>query len=248
MTTKSPAKLRYANAANLHIAAVINGAYRFDTPERAAQKLAAIKKLFTTSRVSEDEVDANSLTLWIRQYDVADTEEAAGFLGNFAKLTIEKIKEEGLYTLVATKVEKPLKNHPLRRRPAARCPNWGHPILRGIKKGKQYPNLELANNELTQLHLEYPETTIPANNKLYLMIFSRQENPKQPIERYVLEIKNLQGGGFTIEWKKNEFKRKTPIVVTGDQATNPAPTKDPATMGHFASLVSLKRKKKTDKK
>ena len=246
MEKKPSGKLRYANAANLHIAAVVNGAYRFDTPERAGQKLAAIKKLFTTAREQDEASDNLSLTLWIRQYDVTDVEEAAGFLGNFAKITVEKVKEEGLYTLSAVKVEKPLKNHPLRRRPAARCPNWGHPILRGIQKGKQYPNLELANAELQQLHLEYPETTIPANNKLYLMIFSRRDNPKQPIERYVLEIKNLQGGGFMIEWKKNEFKRKTPIVLTGESA--PEAAQEPAQMGHFASLVSLKRKKKTDKK
>lgn len=234
---KTKSKKRYANSGSMHVAAALNDLYRFRTESSAAQALEKVKRQFTVS-TREELAEEGSIVLWIRDYEVSDEETEKGFLGHFARLKITE-REDGLYTITASKLPVEMKYHPLRKRPTARCPNWGHPILRGIKKGKQYPTIEAANGELEALHLEYPDTTVPSTNKLYLMIFSRQETPEKPISRYVLEIKNLQGGGFTIEWSKNTFKRKEPSVPA-EAKTEEAK----AQMGHFASMVAIKRKPK----
>lgn len=234
---------RYANALSAQVAAAVNGLYRFKTVEQAQAKLEGIRRNFTVAR-EQEETALPSLTLWMRDFELQPEEEEKGYVGHFGRLQIEE-QEDGLYTINAYKVEKALKHHPVRKRPVSRTPNWGHPILRGILKGKQYDTLEAAQSELQALQMEYPETTLPAQNKLYLMIFSRREDPKKPLKKYVLEIKNLQGGGFTIEHRVNDYKPKTKRALPGiaplegDDAA-PAPEKP----GHFASMVSLKRKKK----
>ena len=242
-TTSEPksTKPRYANALNKELAAAINGLYRFKSETHALGKLAALKAQFTTA--AQEVEDPKSLTLWIRNYEVSPEEEQVGFQGHYGVVQCTRMDDEdGYYTLTVTKEPRELKNHPIRKRPAARCPNWGHPILRSILKEKTYTDMFEASQALEALHLEYPETTIPADNmhKLYLMIFSRRENPKQPLEKYVLEVKNLQGGGFTIEAKKNTFKPSATAKKTA-----PTSTAEPAEpMGHFSSMVALKRNKK----
>ncbi len=226
---------RYANALSVEIAAAVNGLYRFNTAEQAERKLQGIRRNFTIAR-EQEETKLPSLTLWMRDFEVTEAEAASGGVGNFGCLMVEEL-EDGLYTITAYKREKPLKLHPVRRRPASRTPNWGHPILRSIKKGKQYPTLEEAQLELQALQMEYPDTTLPAQNKLFLMVFSRREDPKNPIKKYVLEIENLQGGGFTISCAENDYKPrpvKVPETATAKEKT-----------GHFASMVAVKRKKPT---
>jgi hypothetical protein len=175
----------------------------------------------------------------MREYEVSEEEAGKGFVGNFGRLQIEE-QEDGLYTINAYKVEKALKNHPIRRRPVARTPNWGHPILRAIKKGVQFETLEEAQAELQKLQVEYPETTVPATNKLFLMIFSRREDPSNPIKKYVLEITNLQGGGFTIGCTANEYKPSTRAAAPEEPVTDGAKKAKP---GHFASMVKMKQRK-----
>ncbi len=238
-STKTPKKPRYANALSAQVAAVVNGLYRFREEAPALARLAQLRTAYT--HASEQEDDARTLTLWIRNFEVSEDEEQAGFLGHYATLRVVRMKnEDAHYTLTATKIMRELKTHPVRKRPAARCPNWGHPVLRSVLKGKEYANIHEAADALEALHLEYPETTIPGDSmsKLYLMIFSRRDNPKQPIEKYILEVKNRQGGGFIIESRKNTFT-----------ATNITPPKSedgaaPASQGHFASMVALKKRKR----
>lgn len=236
---KKPSKPRYANALTPQMAAAVNGLWRFASQQAAVEKLKRITAAVVV--VKQEEPDETQVTLWMRDFELTPEDEAAGYLGHYATLRVEAIKgdEDGHYTIVASKLDRPLKNHPLRKRKAARCPNWGHPILRAIKKGKNYPTVEAAQADLTALQLEYPETTIPAANKLFLMIFSRRETPEQPIKKYVLEIKNLQGGGFTMEWRENDYKptvQRKAVEAVAEPA--PAPT------GHFSSMVALKRNKK----
>lgn len=227
---------RYANARAIEIAAAVNGLYKFNTVEQAAKKLDAIRRNFIIAR-EQEETKLPSLILWLREYEVSEEEQALGYVGHFAQLTVEEVADE-LFTIVATKLDKPLKNHPVRKRPPARTPNFGHPILRSVLKNKRYDTLEAAQAALQALQLEFPETTIPAVNKLFLMIFSRRQDPANPMKKYVLEIKNLQGGGFTLLLKENHHKalEKRPAV---EDANDPIPKP----LGHFASMVKLKRKK-----
>lgn len=237
MTTAAK-RLRYANARHPQIAAALNGLFEFTTPERAQAKLDTLKRGFTITRQQQEDITSPHIVLWVSDYEVTAEEEAKGYLGNYAVLSIEKVKGEDLWSLRSTKLERELKHHPMRKRPAARCPNWGHPVLRGVLKQATYATLDEANQQLKALHHEYPETTIPGDNKLYLMIFSRKTDATNPIQRYVLEIKNLQGGGFTIQSSKNEYKRKP-------GGKKPIENEQPAEqMGHFASMVSLKKRRK----
>ncbi len=238
MTAAASRQHRYANARNPQIAATLNGLFEFTTQARAEAKLETITRNFTVTRQKQEDVATPHVILWISDYDVTGEEEAKGYLGNYAMLSIEKIKGEDLWTIRSTKVERELKNHPRRKRPESRCPNWGHPVLRSVLKEANYATLEEANQQLKALHHEYPETTIPGENKLFLMIFSRKTDAKNPIQRYVLEIKNLQGGGFTITSAKNEFKRKpnVPAEVAATETGKPS--------GHFVSMVALKKKRK----
>ena len=238
MTTTPTEKPRYANALAMHFAAAINGLYRFEREKSAHAKLEAI----TLGCVLTKDQPEEGVALWIRDFALTQAQEEAGYLGNFAVIRVVRMADEdGYYTLDVTAVDKELRYHPLRKRIAQRSPNWGHPLLRAVKAAKQYGTLEEVEALLQQLHLEYPETTVPAANKLYLMIFSREETPEKPLQKYVLEIENLQGGGFTIVARKNEYKAKPKVKRVGDVST-PGISATPT--GHFASMVALKRKRK----
>ncbi len=239
MNARPTTKERYANAANPHIQALIAGLYRFETHDIALKKMAFIAKQFTTSREEMPDVPKPCLVLWIKDFALTEEEIAANFMGHFAFVTIEAMAEGG-FTLSATKLPRALRFHPRRRRVQAAMPNWGHPLLRKVKNGKSFATIEEAHAALEGLHKEYPETTIPAENKLYALIFSRKENPKQPVMRMILEIQNLQGGGFTILPKANSAappSGKKPIK-------NKELQEEKAAVGHFTSLVALKRKRK----
>jgi hypothetical protein len=239
MTSKTEKpKERYANAKNKHIAAVIGKLYRFESEAIAAEKLKSLGEYFTPARNQEENPPKPCLIMWIKDFAVTKAQKEKGFMGNYAFMTVEKREDDTLYTLSATKLDTELKYHPRRKRIAAKMPNPGHPILRAAQKGKTFATIEEAQAELEKLHLEYPQTTVPAQNKLYLMVFSRKDNPHMPVQKFVLEIKNLQGGGFGLEYKKNEFKgRIAPAGAAQDKAED-------MPMGHFTSMVALKRNKK----
>lgn len=231
-------KQRYANAANPSISAIVEGLYRFKDAETATHKLDEIKEKFTLSRHQEGmPEDRPCALLWIKDFAMTKEESDKGYMGNYGIISVEEC-EEGLYTLKATKLESELKYHPRRRRTQQRCPNWGHPILRNIKKGKTYPTVEAAAHELQQLHLEYPDTTIPGQNKLYVMIYSRAEDPKNPVQKYILEIDHLQTGGFTIKYEVNTYKP----TIRKEAPTTELAAEEP--QGRFTSMVALKRNKK----
>ncbi len=238
MTTKKTVKKeRYANAKNKHIAAAIQKLYRFETEDSAVDKLKNLAEHFTPAKNQEENPPKPCLIMWIKDFDIAKAEKERGYMGNYAFMTVEHLEDEKLYTISATKLETELKFHPRRKRMPAKMPNPGHPIIRSAQKGKTFDTIEEVQKELEKLHLEYPKTTVPAQNKLYLMVFSRKDNPQAPVQKYVLEINNLQGGGFQLEYKKNEFKRRIgPASKENKQEEAP--------MGHFTSMVALKRNKK----
>jgi len=238
MTTKTETKKeRYANAKNKHIAAAIQKLYRFESEDLAVDKLKNLGEHFTPAKNQEENPPKPCLIMWIKDFDVAKAEKEKGYMGNYAFLTVEYLEDEKLHTISATKLETELKYHPRRKRMPAKMPNPGHPVLRAAQKGKTFATIEEVQAELEKLHLEYPQTTVPAQNKLYLMVFSRKDNPQNPVQKYVLEIQNLQGGGFQLDYKKNEFKRNASAAVKQDKP-------EEAPMGHFTSMVALKRNKK----
>jgi len=232
-------KERYASADNIHINAVISGMYRFATEREAIEKLQYFKSQFTTSKkLAEESPPRECVLLWIKDYEVDAKQDRDGYLGNYAFFTYEQLEDDN-YTITATKLDIDLKRHPRRKRPKATMPNWGHPILRSVKKGKIYPTIEAITEDLQKLHMEYPTTSVPAQNKMYVMVYGRRDNPKKPVQKYVLEIVAVQGGGFKIEYSINEYEPKEkPAVPKQEEGQEQQP------MGHFASMIAAKRNKR----
>lgn len=202
----------YADIRNIEIDALLHRRFRFADEEQALARLARITRRFTQSRRHEAR-NTGAALFWIRGFEVTEEEEANLYLGNYAQVTITR-REDGCYTLTAVKREMALKHHPCRKRPQKRCPNWGHPVLRGVKKGRVYATIAEAEEELAHLHLEYPETTIPGDHKLYAMIFDRTSGEKDPVGRYVLNITPAPeeaGGG--------DIASPAPATPTGKEPT-----------------------------
>ena len=194
----------YASVNNPSIEAAIHGLYRFETPKQAMDRLNTIRAHFTLSKHQLEDAEGEwSAVLWIRGYEVTPEEEAEGYLGNYAMIRGIKAPE-GHYTLVTEKMPVESKKHPQRKQKKHPYPNWGHPILRAVKKGRVYETLEDIRAELTQLHSEYPETTIPGLNKLFLMIHGKPPREdlvaKGKVNKYLLKIEKTknENPGFVL--------------------------------------------------
>ncbi len=239
--TPQPAEKHYASVKNPSIEAALQGLYRFPDEATALKQLEALKEHFILSKHQAPNQDHPSLILWIRGYNVTKQEEKDGLVGNYALLTHVQLAD-GKYTITATKLESERKFHPQKRRLPSKHPNWAHPILREIKKGKCYASVEEAQADIQTLHEEYPETTIPCSGKAYVMVFERADKAQKPIQKYVLEVKIADGGGFYLDIQKNTFvKEQIPLPASQLPAGN-APNIDAP--GKFASQVALGRAKK----
>ncbi len=90
------------------------------------------------------------------------------------------------------------------------------------------------------------------------MIYSRAEDPKTPIKKWVLEVNVLDGGSYYIDAMANTYEQKQdlpgmpgkkkmpdtgaapkPRIAGGGDGEGPE--------GYFASMVTLKRSKKKKK-
>lgn len=228
---------RYATVMHPTIGAVLANTYRFANEEQANQQLQIFRDHFVLSRHQNEESSESGIILWIKGYAITPEEKKSGFTGNYALVGIVKLPE-GKFTLQATKLESELKYHPQRQRPTHKHPNWGHPILRSVKKKRIYPTIEAAQKELQMLHEEYPQVTIPLTNKLYLIIYSRQQTP--PAQKYVLEVKVGEDGGFFIDAYVNEYK----APKDGAPAKEAKNHGEEPPGGYFTSMVALKRSRK----
>lgn len=230
---------RYANVANPHVHALITGRYRFESESQAIKKMQYFEEHFTVSnkdRADDIPKDKACIKMWIIDYHISNAQKEEGYVGNFAFVT-PQLLPIGIYTLHAVKIDVPLKYHPRRKRRKERLPNWAHPVLRNIKKQRIYNTLEEVKQEFDQLLMEYPDTTIPGDNKLLLMIFDRQRNPKQPAQKYIIKVKPYKEGGFMLECALNEYTGRM-----GSRADTKKNNADEAPSGYFTSMVSLKRK------
>lgn len=211
MAEKKAPTRRNASLNNPTIAAIVEGGYRFANEEQALNQLNAVRDFFTISRQQQEGLKDGQIILWIKSYALTPEEKQGGYTGNFAIISVVK-RDKGKFSLEAVKLESELKYHPERRRPKHKHPNWGHPILRAIQKGRKFKAVEDAQAELTRLHEEFPECTIPLSTKLYLIIYSRKDKP--PVQKFVLEIQpSKEGDGmFFVDVQRNDFKG----VMVGD--------------------------------
>lgn len=229
-----------ATVRNPTIEAVVKQLLRLPDAAAAVRKMDAIRSHFITSQKQLTDTKTPSIILWIKGFDVSDAELAAGYLGHFAAIAPKKLPE-GKWTLTATKMMLDLKEHPAKKYQVVkqRHPNWGHPVLRKIKKGITHSSVEDAAGLLLKLHEEYPDASIPGELKLYLMVFGRTDDGSKPLKKWVFEIKPTGDDCVKIDYYEN-IRKTTP----DKQGTSGAHAADNPIMGYFTAKTAMKRRKK----
>lgn len=234
----------YASTEIPTVAAAVDELLRLETEAQAIAFLENIAEHHILSREQVPTGKKLTLTLWIRGYDITPAEKKEGALGNFATLAYKQVNKR--WTIYPTKLLLPPEKHPQRQYVArGKHPNWGHPLLKAIKKGKSYATLEDAQEDLATLHEQYPTSSIPTRQKLYLMVFTRGEDKKgSPIEKWVLEPKVTPDGRYGMDLYPNTGKAKPKekaksVVAKASDGASPK--------GVFTARESLRRKKKSKK-
>ncbi len=236
----SSTQRKYATANHPTIEALVHGLYRYKDRAQAVTRFKHIVDHFVLSKDQpESTADEPAALFWIKGFSVSEAETAKGFTGHFAEMRIVRLPD-GLYSLTATKIDKAIANHPQKKRLKSKHPNWGHPVMRAVKKKKVYSSIEEANAELELLHLEFPEVSIPGQAKLYIIIYEKREGISRPTHKIALEIKANDGGGFVIAARDNEKPAKPKKALPDAQASEPLVAD--ARPGHFAAQVLLRKK------
>jgi hypothetical protein len=236
-----PKKKNLANVKSPIIQAIIDQTYVFPNKEMALRKLAYVSDRFIRSSLTS-ELESTATVLWIRGYAITAQEEESGFLGNYAMIGVE-ITANGSYTLAASKLPIELSKHPQRLRKKGKHPDWGYWVLRRVQKNWRYDAIDEAYNELMQLVQDYPEVSIPGQNKVYTIIYHKREGVENPLLRIVLEVESLPQGGFTITWKENTYQRadsKPRKNASKDEEDKPPQQQ----VGRFTSMVMVKQNKR----
>lgn len=236
---------KYATARHPTIEALVHGLYRYKDRKQAISRFKNITEYFVLSKEQPTSTEESpAAMLWIKGFAVTEDETAAGFTGQFAEIRVVTL-DSGIHSLTATRVDKPLSAHPQKKRSAAKHPNWGHPVMRAVKKAKVYKTIDEASAELELLHTEYPEVSIPGPGKLYIIVYEKREGNPRPTHKIALEIGAAKdGSGFVIAARDNEKTDKklpkkaeaAPTAEIGGEAANP---------GYFAAMVTVKKKRRT---
>ncbi len=234
---------KYATANHPTIEALVHALYRYPTMEKARERFEHLTQHFVLSKEQPESTAENPAAhLWIKGFAVTEDETAKGFTGHFAEIRIATT-DKGLFTLTATRVEKPIGSHPQKKRLTSKHPNWGHPVMRAVKKKKRYETIEEANAELELLHSEFPDVSIPGVNKLYIIIYEKREGIARPTHKIALELKTHTDGGFIIDHRDNEKPAKPKSKLPpGEQGEGTS--ESPSQQGYFTSMVSLRKSKK----
>lgn len=178
----------------------------------------------------------DTVILWVKGYDVTQEEKEKGYTGNFAVVSCQK-EADAKWTLGAEKLAVALEKHPHRRRPHKKHPDWGYWVLRRVKKGWTYSRIEDAYADLMTLAEDFPAVSIPGRNKLYTIIYQKQEDDRLPLFRVVLEVEAGEKGGFIIACRENTYR--APVAGSAVDTDKPPP-------GKFAARVTARRHKRTD--
>lgn len=231
---------KMATVRNPSVEAVVKQLLRLPSEEAALKKMQSLRRHFVISKHDIEESKTPHFMMWIKGFEVSKSELKKGYLGHFAVISPKKLPD-GRYMLTATKVELELDKHPQRKyQPKKqRHPNWGHPLLRKIKKGMSGLSLEEAVAMLMKLHEEYPEVSIPGELKLYIMIYSKPlEAGERPIKKYVFEIKRDENELCSIEWQENTHNK------TAAMDKEKKPELDKEILGKFTAKAIMKKKRK----
>ncbi len=208
--------------------------YRLPSEEEAINQLEIIGKNFITSRSQIKNEVHPSLNLWIKGYGISEADELQGMIGQFAIISYKKLQDH--WVLYATELPTDIKLHPQRKQIKRDNPNWGHPVLRSIRKGKVYKTLAEAESELALLHKEFPKVSIPNPNKLYIMIYCSDRPAKERMVKHIITIKPAEDGSYILNCEENKPRLKKPKTQENQQVR-----------GYFTAKVALGRKAKKKK-
>ena len=200
----TPRQKTYATTHHPPIAAIINRKWFFPSIEKANARLQSIRDHFVFSKAETDQDQKN--ILWIKGFALDEDDKENGYWGHFAILNIEKTSRG--YTMSASKLNRSLAHHPQRARHKSKHPNWGHPLLRRIKKGGNAATHDTASEAqswLDSFHEEFPEATIPGEGQLFAHVYVREGGDigGGHIQKIVLKIQDDIDGRFRIYWHPN---------------------------------------------
>lgn len=213
--------------------AITRGLFTFPNRDAAFQKLEAIRDIYETSSQLPKAKEGH-VVLWIKGYDVSAEEVKAGYLGHYAELQPVE-REDGSWFIVAKRLDVALSRHPQKQREEHRHPDWGHPILKAVKKATTYPSVKAAGEELAKLHRDYPETSIPTGPELYIMIYEKESDPS--VQRYILRIEPDGEKGVVITAERNRYRQE---MEQTEAESEPE--------GSFAARVALEQARKAARK
>ncbi len=216
---------------------LIHHQFSFVIKEEAQRQMDYIENRFVQSKLSES-VEEGCHVLWIRGYEISSEELKKGYMGNYAVLYCE-LTPDNRYTLMLRKIPIDLNRHPQRKRALGKHPDWGYWVMRRIKKNWTYGSIDEAYSNLMSLAEDFPEVTIPSQNKLFTILYCKKPDDSMPLERVVLELKALPEGGFTITCEENTHQPSTRKPATQEQEQEEAPQ-----LGRFTSMVAVKRNKR----
>ncbi len=184
-----------------------NFVYQYDKKSFAIQRLQDIRRKYIISKENE-ELEEDNLLLWIKGYEITEKEELEGYLGNFCIVSLVESKEG--FSFKAEKIKKPLSNHPQKKRKNNLHPNWGHPILRKIRKQHFFYGESEARLQLNKLLNEYPKSAIPAGNRLYIFVWNREylEGGSKPFKKFIFEVVEKENGKYIIDYWENPVQAK----------------------------------------
>ena len=100
--------------------------------------------------------------------------------------------------------------------------------------------VEKARDQLIKLHKDYPATSIPTLNKLFIVVYNA-EWKDNAAKKMVFEIKVAEEGGYYIDMYENQHKKpKVPPNPNKEAASEEAASPS----GYFTSMIAMKTKKK----
>lgn len=165
----------------------------------AKERLAMIRNKYSIRKGNED---PRAVELWVKGFDVSKTELTKGYLGHFVRFSMDDIGG-GKATIRVEKIVEDLRIHPATGYPRRRHPNWGHPILRDVKKRKVYKSFEEAVTVLDRLEEEYPAVTRRGNRRrLGIMVYEKHAGSKKKVSKITLRISEAEGLVRIVESKR----------------------------------------------
>ena len=207
-------KERYARVGHPKIESIVNGVCKFNTRSDALERLNIISVMFTMRRQEPGEEERIEYELlWIRDFEVTEEERDKGYMGNYARIQYEE--HEGKHYLFIKKEIVELKYHPRRKRPKNPMPNWGHPKLRFFDQGAKRiykSTIEEAKEHMQSLAEEYPKCSVMTDEmKLFIQIFSRKEDPKKPVQKWIIRAARDESERPYLFIERNFYESHAPV-------------------------------------